>query len=106
MATHYVNSSMIPDILRSLRNASSLDSVNGILNAFQANTPPFLLETLMPSIYDCFKADCLSDIISRIKEKTKEEEPTASWALETLSLVSQNSPSAMTVTNGSFLVYF
>lgn len=100
LASHYIDSSQIPEVETTLANLSwpvSMDDVDDLLENFQSasstNFPEsFSLEKHRKQISHCFAGKSVEEIVARLHEDG------SSWALSQLETLSKMSPTALKVT--------
>ena len=102
MATHFIPSHRLPDVLESLslgltnlplNNPSIVTkTIDKLLNQFRGDLLPNTIEPLQETIDRCFLAPNVQTIISRLKEFTRSKDVSiATWAKETLELLAGDS---------------
>ncbi|XP_017067793.1 3-hydroxyisobutyryl-CoA hydrolase, mitochondrial isoform X1 [Drosophila eugracilis] len=93
IATHYCDSSKIPDLETELLNCPDADDVPELLQKFHS-TPekPFSLQPFLEQINKNFSADCVEGILENLQNDGSE------WAKKTLETLSKMSPTSMKVT--------
>ncbi|PGG96426.1 3-hydroxyisobutyryl-CoA hydrolase [Blastomyces parvus] len=109
VATHYLHSSILANLTGRLselvfRDTASLgerlDLVNSTISEFstglpsQEEEPIFPSSTIRESIDQCFSADTMEEIISRLQN----EEVNKEWAEKTLKTIASRSPTSLKVT--------
>lgn len=93
VATHYVDSSKVPELEKTLLDSKDGNDVDEILKSFDTeNETPFVLEKHLPLINRCFSANRVKEIISNLKEDESE------FALKTLEMLSKMSPTSLKIT--------
>ena len=99
IATHFMQSSLLEDVQRSLQNANKADSIASMLDTFAPDTlEPFSLEPLLPTIKDCFSPPTVHEIMERVRRHQQSPDPSISaWAKETHAQLSSASPAALMV---------
>ncbi|XP_026833946.1 3-hydroxyisobutyryl-CoA hydrolase, mitochondrial isoform X2 [Drosophila erecta] len=93
IATHYCESSKIPDLETALLNCPDADDVPELLQKFHS-TPekPFSLDPVLEQINKNFSADSVEGILENLQNDGSE------WAKKTLETLSKMSPTSMKVT--------
>lgn len=114
LATHFIPSHRLPDVLESLslglknlpsNNPSTVSkTIDQLLNQFRGDLLPYNFAPLQDTIDRCFLAPNVQTIISRLKEFTRSKDPEiATWARETLELLSgDSSPLSPTAIQATF----
>lgn len=93
VATHYVDSSKVPELEKTLLDSKDANDVDAILKSFDTeNDTPFVLEKHLPLINRCFAANRVRDIISSLKEDESE------FALKTIEMLNKMSPTSLKIT--------
>ncbi len=103
LATHYIPSHRIPDVLQSLSSATEVTlqpaQINSILNKFSGEVQPFTLLALQDTIDYVFLSPSIETIMKRAKELASSKKADVShWAQSTISLLQQMSPTAVHTT--------
>lgn len=103
MATHYIPSHRIPDVLESLSSSAEVSlkpvQINSILNKFSGDLQPYSLLSLQEAIDHAFLAPNLETILKRLKElSSSSDHHVAKWAQETIQVMEKHSPTAMHTT--------
>ncbi|XP_039490715.1 3-hydroxyisobutyryl-CoA hydrolase, mitochondrial isoform X1 [Drosophila santomea] len=93
IATHYCESSKIPDLETALLNCPDADDVPELLQKYHS-TPekPFSLQPVLEQINKNFSADSVEGILENLQNDGSE------WAKKTLETLSKMSPTSMKVT--------
>lgn len=115
LATHYIPSHLLDDVLESL-SSGLLDlpnnpklltsSIDKVLNQFHGELEPYSIAPLQDAIDRAFLAPNVNTIISRLKEFTWSKNPNVvTWAKETLNLLCgtpESSPLSPTAIHTTF----
>lgn len=93
IATHYVNSTSLPDLEKQLLECSNEHDIDKTLKKFSVDAGiDFTLAPHLKQINKCFSASTVEDIVKELKKDNSE------WAQSTLKLLSKMSPTSMKVT--------
>lgn len=93
IATHYVNSTCLPDLEKQLLECSNEHDIDKTLKKFSVDAgTDFTLAPHLKQINKCFSASTVEDIVKELKKDNSE------WAQSTLKLLSKMSPTSMKVT--------
>ena len=103
LATHFIPSHRIPDVLESLSSASEVSlqpsQINSILNKFSGDLEPYSLLPLQEAIDFVFLAPNVDAIMKRANELVASKKAiVADWAKSTISVLEQMSPTAVHTT--------
>lgn len=99
IATHFIQSSLLEDVQRSLQNVNKTDSIASMLDTFAPDMlEPFSLEPLLPTIKDCFSPPTVHEILERVKRHRQNSNSLISaWAKDTYAQLGSASPAALMV---------
>lgn len=99
IATHFIQSSLLEDVQRSLQNVNNTESIAGLLDTFAPDTlEPFSLGPLLPTIKECFSPSTVHEIMERVKGHQQSSNSSIStWAKETCAQLDSASPAALMV---------
>lgn len=103
LATHYIPSHRIPDVLKSLSSSTELTlqpaQINSLLNKFSGELQPYSLLPLQEAIDYVFMAPNIETILKRANELSQSpKSEIADWAKSTIATLKQLSPTALHTT--------
>lgn len=82
IATHYCESSKVPELEQSLATCTNESDVNGVLKKFcPTDCSEFILAKYEKQINECFNADTVEGIIAKLQKDNSE------WAQQTLKVI-------------------